>query len=473
MDFGNFDYSPKISNLISQYEATTQNGGSAFFEEESFLQLIDYYEQEGMYNRAFETLDHAIECHRFSSSFYEKKANFLIDVKKENEALEVLNEAEILTPNCLSIQLLKVKAFSFLSMSSEALAIIEELKQRTFSSKSLSEVYLAEAIIYERLEQYDFMFNALQAALNIDNSNQAALEKMWFCTELSKKYEASLVLHDELLVHNAYSSRAWYNLAHAHAYLGNYEDAIEAYEFAYLIDEDFEFAYRDRAEICYELHYYKEALASYEEVLGLFEPDADLYLRAGQCHFHLGHIEKAKHNLTQAVFLEPVQEEEIFFYLGRCYAIEENHAEAIRFYQKAIDADAHREEFHLHLAFVYTAQKEYKLAISAFQMATETAPEDATYWFHYAKFLIQIGKTKKAWNVLQEAEIYTISTDVAHCRVACLLMLNQRDEAFKLFNETLEEESRSYRFLFGLKPELKNDAIINAIVSFHEEVSGY
>lgn len=357
MDFGSFDYSPKISNLVSQYEATTQNGGSAFFEEESFLQLIEYYEQEGMYNRAFETLDHAIECHRFSSSLYEKKATFLIDVKKEMEALDVLNEAENLTPNCLSIQLLKVKALSFLAMSSDALAIIEDLKQNIFSSKSLSEVYLAEAIIYERLEQYDFMFDSLRAALDSDNENQAALEKIWFCTELSKKYEDSLALHDELLVRNAYSSRAWYNLAHAHAYLGNYEDAIEAYEYAYLIDEEFEFAYRDRAEICYELHYYEEALSSYEEVLGLFEPDADLYLRAGQCHFHLGNIEEARNHLTQAIFLEPVQEEEIFFYIGRCYAEQENYAEAIRFYHKAIDSDEHREEFYLHLAFAHIDRK--------------------------------------------------------------------------------------------------------------------
>ncbi|MEM8524904.1 MAG: tetratricopeptide repeat protein [Bacteroidota bacterium] len=469
MDFGNFDYSPKISNLVSQYEATTQNGGSAFYEEESFLQLVDYYEQEGMYNRAFETLDHGIACHRFSSSLYEKKANFLIDVKKEMEALEVLNEAEVLTPNCLNIQLLKVKAFSFLSMSSDALALIEDLKSNTFSSKSLSEVYLAEAIIYERLEQYDFMFDALQAALNINNENQAALEKMWFCTELSRKYEASLALHDELLVQNAYSSRAWYNLAHAHAYLGNYEDAIEAYEYAYLIDEDFEFAYRDRAEICYELHYYREALTSYEEVLGLFEPDADLYLRAGQCHFHLGNIEDAKSHLTQAIFLEPVQEEEIFFYLGRCYAAENNDSEAIRFYHKAIDADEHREEFYLHLAFTHVAQKNHKAAINAFQMATETAPEDATYWFYYAKFLIETGKTKKAWNILHEAETYTIGTDIAHCKVACLLFLQQRDEAFHLFNETLEEESRSYPFLFELMPELKADTILKAIISFHEE----
>jgi len=235
-----------------------------------------------------------------------------------------------------------------------------------------------------------------------------------------------------------------------------------------LIDEDFEFAYRDRAEICYELHYYEEALASYEEVLGLFEPDADLYLRAGQCHFHLSNIEEAKNHLTQAIFLESVQDDEIFFYIGRCYAAEFIYAEAIRFYYKAIDADEHREEFYLHLAFAQVAQKNHKAAISAFQMATETAPEDASYWFHYAKFLIQTGKIKKAWNILQEAEIYTIGTDIAHCRVACLLMLEQRDKAFRLFNETLEEESRSHHFLFDLVPELKNDPILKAIISFHD-----
>ncbi|MEM9846544.1 MAG: tetratricopeptide repeat protein [Bacteroidota bacterium] len=463
MNFREFDHSTTLSHLVSQYETSTRNGGNAFFEEDFFLRLVEYYEQEGKQPRALEILEHAIGCHQFSGNLYLRKAAILIQDNRAEQALSVLEKAAVIIPNEVEITLLQAEAFHVLGQHVEALALLELLKSEYISSKIL----MQEALIYEHLERYDDMFDALTALLEITPSNKTALDKLWFCTEMSKQYEESIQFYDDLLAVDAYSSKAWHNMGQAHAYLGNYEAAIEAYEYAYLVDENLEFAYRDRAEICYELKYYQEALRSYEEILGLFEPDADLYLKAAQCHYHLGEIRPAKNYLAQAALLESMQEDEVFYYVGLCYAKEENWDLAIEFYEKAIQVDEYREEYYLALAFAYQGQGNHRLAAHHFQNAVDTAPETAIYWFHYAQFLIERGQTKAAFQLLEDAELYTVNIDLALCKVACLLMVQRRDEAFQLFHDTLEEAVDSYHFLFRLMPSLKEDAVIKAIISFH------
>jgi len=463
MDFGNFNHLTTLSHLVSKYEISTQENKDAFFEEASFIQLIDYYTQKGMETNALNALEHALDCHRFSGSLNLRKAIFLLGKERYEKALDAIDFADVLMPNNLKITLVKAKVISHLDRTSEALCLLQDLKKEMTSS----EIYLCEASIYERLEQYSEMFDALKFALAIEPSNEAALDKLWLCTEMSKRYEDSIILHDELLSENAYSSRAWYNLGHAHAYLGNYDEAIDAYEYAYLVDENFEFAYRDRAEICYELQYYKEALKSYDEALGLFEPDADLYLRVAQCHYHLSDSRTAKKYLAQAALLDSMQEEDIYFYIGKCYEAESDLNLAIGFYQKAIQIDDRREEYFIALAKAYVRQHQTILAEDAFQSATDTAPEDMNCWFEYAQFLIKEDRSEEALALLEEAAFYAIETDVLHCKVACLLLLGEREEAFRLFNDTLSEDYDSHGFFFHIMPEMKEDTVIRAILSFN------
>lgn len=463
MNFKNFDNSPAITNLVSEYETSHQEGMSVFYDETVFLQLIDYYAEESMIERALEVADEAIRCHEFSASLYIRKAALLIRIREEDEALDILDRAEVLAPNAVDIQLLRAEALVFLGDHSEALLILEELKESADAEK-LSDVYVTESLLYEKIELYDRMFYALEAALSENPDNQDALERLWLCVELSKKYKESVRLHERILDHNPYSHIAWYNLGHAYAYLGRYEDAIEAYEYAYLINERFEFAYRDCAEICFEMGYYKQALNCYNEVLEHFAPDSDLFLRIGQCYHHFGDIRKARNYFVQAALLDPVNDE-VFYHIGLCYAAKEEWKKAIRFYFKAINIEDKREEYFASLAEAYFQVGRTEEADQYFREATDIAPEQAQYWFKYASFLIETGNTETALQILDEAEEYAIGTELLYCRIASLFKMDKRMDALYLLNEQLENDIEMHGLLFELVPELENDSAIKAIVS--------
>ena len=96
-----------------------------------------------------------------------------------------------------------------------------------------------------------------------------------------------------------------------------------------MINKEFEFAYRDCAEMCFETRKYHKALQCYQEVLDLFDPDQDIFLRVGQCYQHLGNYAIAKNFYENAVRLDPMNDE-VYFHLGECFAHEGSWKKAIR-----------------------------------------------------------------------------------------------------------------------------------------------
>src|SRR5690625_6815507 len=78
-------------------------------------------------------------------------------------------------------------------------------------------------------------------------------------------FEESIELHKHIINEDPYSYMAWYNLGQAYSCVGQYEKALAAYEYSYLIEPGFELGYQDRGDLFFELGRYKEALECYNE----------------------------------------------------------------------------------------------------------------------------------------------------------------------------------------------------------------
>lgn len=462
-----FYNSPVLNSLVTEYESIVQSGSMKYYEASDFLQLVDYYEQETMHSKALEVITQAINCHPFSVSLFIKKAELLIAEHQEKQAIQVLERAAMLSPNDTNLELLRVKAIAALGNTEEALALLVSLKDIA-NPAELSNIYVVESVVYEQMESYNEMFYALSKALELDFNNQAALEKLWLCVELAKKYEESIILHLQIIEEDPYSKMAWYNLGHAYAYLGKYEDAAEAYEYAYLIDDQFEFAYRDCAEVLFMIKSYREALHCYEEVLEQFSPDADLYMRIGQCHFHLNETRKARNCFTHAILLDPLNDE-VLYHVGACFSKEQKWQQAIEFYKRAIEIEDRREEYWLELGIAYQQIGQFAAAENCFVEATEIAPEQPIYWFQYAKFLIDRGRENEAFSLLEEAQDYSVGAELIYCQSACCFALGDEQQAFNLLQTALEEDTEQYQLIFDLMPSLIEDQKVKALVAYFIE----
>ncbi|MEN0006005.1 MAG: tetratricopeptide repeat protein [Bacteroidota bacterium] len=454
-----------IDDLILAYEALSQKGHQHHFEEEAFLQLIDYFAQQNQINRAIQVAAHAFETYPFSLELALRKIELLLDTYQVHDALQTIHLAEHIAPYDAELSLQKAKTLAMQGDYLAANALLDQLKS-TASTDLLTDIFLLEAFIFEQSEEYEAMFYTLKNAILENPTSEEALYKFGICIELTKKFEESILFHQELLDRNAYAAQAWYNLGQAYAYLGDYLPAIEAYEFAIVSNEHFEQAYRDVADLCFEVQQFRKAVKWYEELLEQFEPEAEVYFKIGACNQRLGRTTIARTFFQQSLTLDPFNDE-VYFAIAESYQQERNWQLAVSNYQKAITIENNREEYFGALAHAYVQLDELEAAETNFQKAIDIAPEQPEYWVSYASFLLLEDRAADAFDLLEEADEYTTGAALTYIKIACLFIEGRRQEAFYWLGEALMEDYQLYTLLFKLCPELQHDnSVLNLISSY-------
>jgi tetratricopeptide (TPR) repeat protein len=456
-------HTARILALVSAYESEAAFESPELWSEQALLDLLGYYLHEQLPDQAMEIADLGSVRFPHSATFHLHKARLLLDLGREELAMAAIDASEALFPAQLNFQLLRAEAFAAMGLYNNAHDLLDALKDG-LSGKELSDLYLAEAYVYELEDQFDLMFYSLRNALKENPDNEMALQRIWVSVELSKKYAESISFHEAFLNDHPYSPQGWYNLGQSLEYFGQYEDAIEAFEFATVINPGFEFAYRDCAELYFLLKQYDKALQNYLDVLEQFEPDHDLLLHIGQCYLEMGDLNRAKAYLQKAQRLDSFNDE-VFYFLGECFFREAQYQKAARFYRRAIEMEDRREEYFRALGETYLRLGKPDKAHWFFQEAVEIAPETAEHWVRYAQFLMDANQLEEALEVLIEAEEYAVGADLLYCRIACLLRMNRRPEALYRLGEALDEDYPRHRALIEWMPALEGDAEIQNIIT--------
>lgn len=455
-----------VKALVSQYEIMDANDSVEFLDERSFNLLIKFYEKEDQKEKALSVIDNAITQHSYSVGFYIQKAQLLMGISRIKEALDALERARVFAPNDLAITLHRADALSRMDECEDALELLDGVKNHVSRTES-AVVFIAEANIYEYQEDYNNMYYALQDAILADPTNQEALERMWICVELSEKYNESKELHLELIDENPYCYLSWYNLGQAYFHLDDLYEAMESYEYAFVINEKFEFAIRDYAEVCLLLEKYNRALECYKQALEHVRPDADLFTKIGYCFEGLGNFDRAKHFYNKAARLEP-ENSYIYYRRGEVYRKEESYKSAIKSFQKAIELNPRKEAYYSSIAETYAAIGNNDYASQFYEKSVETAPDDTKIWISFALFYVEIGELDNALAVLDDADDCTAGTDLLYCRVAVLFKLGRRQDAVRLLKESFSEDFHMHEMLFSIAPFLKNDSEVLAAISSHQ-----
>lgn len=450
-------------SLIADYELMAQNGQINYLCEEDWLSLIDHFVVENNIQKALSVSEAAIRQHSFSIELHIEHARMLLASDLPQEALNFLEEKSFLSPNDPEFILGKAQASCALNMNVEALELLQEIKLIS-DNEIQEEISLTEADIFEKLQEFNLMFDSLQNVLLHNPKHAEALERIWLCTELSGRYDDSIALHNKLLEEDSYCYQAWYNLGQAYYSIDQHEDAANSFEYAYLINEDFEFAYRDRGEALLEMGKFDEALKCYTEVKERFVPDADLYYKIGKCYSL-----KEQPELALEYFAVSQQmgnlDDEINFHMAICLGQLNRFPAAIASLEKAISLDPDREDYYLALADMFFQSENNDEALIHYQKAVDLAPDLLHSWLQFAGFLLLTFGDEAALETIDEAEFYCPSAELAYFRVVCMMSAGKRQEAILKLMQLVDSFPEKVNYLFEVMPELKEDSEVNAILA--------
>lgn len=449
----------KVSETVSLYETSLRNGASTYFCEHDFIEIISHYEETDRVEDALMAIDIALEFHTFSIDFYILKASLLLELFKPLQSLECIKEGKALGYEQSDLYLLEAESYMLINDMEHALHAVNAAKKLE-KGFGLAEVFFCEALIFEHFQLYNGCFDSLKKALLCDPLYQPALNKIWWCTEITERYKESCSIHLQIIDKKPYNSKAWFNLGHAYSCLGDNEKSIDAFEYAFIINPNFEFAYRDCAEMYIKEENYFKALQCYSEVLEFIAPDSDILSKCAYCHTRQGSFKKANDYYFKAIALNPENDTAFFGLAANYYQLEEYH-QASNILDKAIQIDDSREEYVLLKAAILVEQNKRDQAMICFERAIEMAPENELCWIKFFLYQMLEKNYFQALEIIEEGLYYhNNNSEFITARIVALFSCGKKRQAQNLLFKALEEECFDKEIFYSYKPEELPDYLV-------------
>ena len=460
--------SPSLLNLITDFEQSLSDGINTALNERAYAQIVEYYESENRLDRALEVVDRAINQYKSNLGFQKQKINLLIKSRRFDDAYKVISAAMVNEPFNVDLSLMKALVLAGQQCFDEALDIVHDVKSYANQQNEIK-VYLTESEICELCQDYDQMFQSLKYALIIEPENATALKFIKRAVNLSRQNcEESILIHTVIIENHPYCAQAWHNLGHSFALVGEYQNAVEALEYAFLVDRSFEEAYYDCAEFCMEIGEFQRAEIILNEALLEFDPNYDTLYNLALCQYEIDKIAEAKRTLFGAMQVEPYCEE-LHFLMAKCDIKDENWIGAINMLEAAIDLEDQIEDYYYYLGLVYERLNKNSKANVFYRKAAFQGEEQSHYWEEYIRFLIKKGDLKVAEKYIKISGEYTYSSKIAYLEVANMILDGRKSEAMPLLTELMIEDFDSKEVLLSIDEKIKNDKEIQSLISYYEK----
>ncbi|MCX6314761.1 MAG: hypothetical protein NTX08_08520 [Sphingobacteriales bacterium] len=222
----------ELRALLQQFDNLRAGRSHSFIDEDSFERIIDYYDEKEQLPQALVAADYAVEQYPYSSSLLLKKADVLIALRRYQEALDILDKANLLDSKDTNLYILKTDAYLALDMQQKAAAVLESALD-DFEGEEKIDLLFELADVYDDYENFEKVFDCLKMILQQEPSNEEALYKICFWTDFTGRNEEGIKLHQHIIEDFPFNELAWFNLGAAYQGIKNegiWDSAIKSLE---------------------------------------------------------------------------------------------------------------------------------------------------------------------------------------------------------------------------------------------------
>jgi tetratricopeptide (TPR) repeat protein len=453
-----------IKELMLKYHNLKHGRANAYIEEDDFERIIEHLDEKDEMVEAIQAADLALEQYPFSALLMIKKADLLLATRKYKEALKLLNTATLYDHKDMNLFILKTDAYLALDQPEKAIVLLQEALH-LFEGAERTEVLFELADVYDDHEAFDKVFDCLRLVLEDDPMNEEALYKICFWTDFTGRNEESIRLHQNIIDEQPYNALAWFNLAAAYQGLKLHEKAIDAYQYAIVIDEKFDYAYRNMGDAYLRIRKYKEAIEALEKVLELSRPEDVIYEAIGHCYHRMKNYAQARFHYKKAVHLNP-DDSRLFQKIAATYMQEGQWQQAIKQLEHAMRIHKHINEYHILLGECYVNLKQYKEAATCFGTVVKNKPKQIAGWEYLVKCLVANNQLDLA---LEQTEIAYMSTQgkaiFIFYRSAILYMMGKGAEGILQLEMALSKSSKLVNKLIKFYPEMVQDPKVAELIA--------
>lgn len=457
----NFDEHENMS--LKRFEKMLRTDSVYFFDSSEFDRIIKYYIDNGKTNLAKKAISLGLLQHPASIGLRLLKAELFIIEEKFSEALQLLDEVEAVEPTNEEVYIQKAMLLSKKEMHNEAIDLLMIAKDLTEDSNI--DVLSLIGMEYLFLEDFERALMYFKYCLDIDSLDATSLYNVVYCFDILDQQDKAINFLNNYIEKEPFSETAWHQLGRQYASIEEFVKALEAFDYALIIDEQFIGAYIEKAKILEELGRYQEAIENYLLTTELDDPTAFAYYRIGKNFEKLNNTKSASEYFLMSNEQDPFLDKPLLALASLNYNIEE-YQKAIFYIHKLIEINDENIDYWKIYAQSNLRISFFEEAAKAFRKSIELGDSTLEVFTSLADTLYYIGDYKDAIKELLKAEIFFHKQAEIEYRLSGLYFLIRNNALGKKhLISALEINTSKYKLFKSLFPVVHNSKLVKVIVT--------
>ena len=401
---------------LSKFESMLKTNKVLFFDSEEFEEIILHYLDMGKAALAKKALKLALEQHPKSTGLKLVQVEMLVYDDKLEFAEKLLNELYAIEPTNEEVYIQKANICSKRDQHEKA---VELLKIALKYTDDNADVYNLIGMEYLFMDNLEMAKESFIKCLEEDLDDQSALYNVVYCFEFLDQNQDAISYLQKYIDKNPYSEIAWHQLGRLHYSVKEYENAIRAFDYATLIDDEFLGAFMEKAKAYERLKKYSEAVESYNRTIELDDATSYALLRMGKCYEKLGDKALALKYFNQTVHEDPLLDKG-WIAITDFYVRQKNYQKALFFVNKALAIDNQNRLYWKRYASINKQMNFYEEAEFGYRKAVEFGETGLETWLFWVDILQFLGEFESAIQTLLQASEYFPEENEIEYRLAGL-----------------------------------------------------
>lgn len=451
---------------LSKFESMLKTNKVLFFDSEEFEEIILHYIDTGKTSLAKKALKLALEQHPKSTGLKLVQVEMLVYEDQLDLAEKMLNELYAIEPNNEEIYIQKANICSKRDQHEKA---VELLKIALKYTDDYADVYNLMGMEYLFMDNLEMAKDSFIKCLEEDIDDQSALYNVVYCFEFLDQNKEAIDYLNQYIEKNPYSEIAWHQVGRLHYGLKEYEEAIRAFNYATLIDEEFMGAFMEKAKALERLKQYQKAIESYERTIELDDATSYALLRIGKCHERLGNTALAIKYYNQTVHEDPLLDKG-WIAITDFYVREKNYQKALFYVNKALAIDNQNQLYWKRYATINKQMNFFEEAEFGYRKAVEFGDFQLDTWLFWVDILQFLGEFDSAIQTLLQATEYFPEENEIEYRLAGLYFMVQDSTKAKFhLSNGLRLNFDNYILIEELFPMIWEEKTVQNYIAKHKK----
>ena len=451
---------------LSKFESMLKTNKVLFFDSEEFEEIILHYLDMGKAALAKKALKLALEQHPKSTGLKLVQVEMLVYDDKLELAEKLLNELYAIEPTNEEIYIQKANICSKRDQHEKA---VELLKIALKYTDDLADVYNLIGMEYLFMDNFEMAKSSFIKCLEEDLEDQSALYNVVYCFEFLDQNQDAISYIIQYIDKNPYSEIAWHQLGRLHYSVKEYENAIRAFEYATLIDDEFMGAFMEKAKAYERLKKYTEAIENYSRTIELDDATSYALLRMGKCYERLGNKALALKYFNQTVHEDPLLDKG-WIAITDFYVRQKNYQKALFFVNKALAIDNQNRLYWKRFASINKQMNLFEEAEFGYRKAVEFGENGLETWLFWVDILQFLGEFDSAiQTLLQACEYFPEAYEIEYRLAGFYFMLANNTKAKFHLSNGLRLNFDNYILLEDLFPVVWNKKMVQNYIAKHKK----